>query len=134
MGQLGKPGRLFGSFKVQNREEFIQKTEDYLTRDDDRDIIKHPSAWDRGKFKPTLAGLSRALGIDKRTMQNYKKTEEYGDLVEEVKSIIEENLERGLYGQQVTGLIFNLKNNFGWRDKSEVEQSTKVVDDGEDEF
>jgi hypothetical protein len=39
-----------------------------------------------------------------------------------------------LYGNTVTGVIFNLKNNFGWKDKNEVEYSEKVQDDGTNEW
>jgi len=36
-------------------------------------------------------------------------------------------LEQKLYGNAVTGVIFNLKNNFGWQDKTEQEVTTKEL-------
>ena len=37
--------------------------------------------------------------------------------------MIEAHLEKKLFGNNVTGLIFNLKNNFDWKDKTEVAQT-----------
>ena len=40
---------------------------------------------------------------------------------------VEEALEQRLYGNAVTGIIFNLKNNFGWQDKTEKEVTSKEL-------
>lgn len=71
----------------------------------------------------TMSGLARALGISRMTLLNYKnKSKEFKDVVEEAKQIVEEYAETQLYiNRNAAGIIFNLKNNFGWRDKQEIE-------------
>lgn len=127
-------GKILGTYKIETEEQLRAVLEEYLTKDEDNDGIMKPSAWDGNHFKPTVSGLARALGVSRRTINNYSRTDEYGEVIEMFRSIVEENLERGLYGQAVTGLIFNLKNNFGWKDKNEVEHTSKIVDDETDEF
>ena len=68
---------------------------------------------------PTITGLARALDLTRQGLINYEGKPEYADTVRQAKSQVEEILERGLYGN-VAGLMFNLKNNFGWKDKTEI--------------
>ena len=85
-------------------------------------------AWDMEgdspRFLPTMSGLALALEVDRKTILNYSNKEEYFPTIKRAKSIIENNLEKNLYGNNVTGLIFNLKNNFGWNDKQEHDHTT----------
>ena len=85
------------------------------------------ASWDMSgeypRFLPTMSGLALALGVDRKTVLNYSNKEEYFPTIKRAKAIIEDNLEKSLYGNSVTGLIFNLKNNFDWKDKTEVEQT-----------
>ncbi len=80
---------------------------------------------DERVYAPTMAGLSRSLKIDRKTLVNYGKKEDFFLTVSEARAKVEEFLEQKLYGTAVTGVIFNLKNNFSWKDKSEV-SSTNV--------
>ena len=74
---------------------------------------------------PSLGKLALYLGIHRETLLNYSKEPEYFDTIKEARERIENYLEDKLYRtSQVTGIIFNLKNNFGWKDKSEVEVSS----------
>lgn len=72
---------------------------------------------------PTVSGLAYALGMSTEALRNYQDKDEFLATVKKGKQRIEMFLEGRLYGQAVTGSIFNLKNNFGWKDKSEQELS-----------
>lgn len=75
--------------------------------------------------RPTLSGLSYALGFDDReTFSNYAS---YGDgysrTVKRSKLRIGDWLEQRLTNKDTftPGIIFDLKNNHGWKDKTEQE-------------
>ena len=70
---------------------------------------------------PTVCGLADYLGIHRKTLLEYEEKEEFSDTIKRAKNKIELYLEENLYGNNVAGLIFNLKNNFGWKDKQEIE-------------
>lgn len=113
-------------FKYPDRESFGEAVSAYFEPDG--------NAYFEGEFRPTMTGLALHLGMDRRSLINYGKREKYGDIVAHARLRVEECLERKLYGNTVTGVIFNLKNNFGWKDKNEVEYSEKVQDDGTNEW
>lgn len=68
----------------------------------------------------TMTGLARALGMSRQTMCNYAHKDEFLDTIKDARQRVEESLEKSLYGQGVAGVIFNLKNNFGWKDTKEI--------------
>lgn len=76
--------------------------------------------------RPTLAGLAYALNIDRQTLYNYGKRDEFFDIIkrarDKVASVYEERL---VYENSPTGVIFALKN-MGWQDKKEVESTNKT--------
>lgn len=78
---------------------------------------------DEMQYCPTVSGLSLELGMSTEAFRNYESKDEFLATVKEAKQKIEKALEQRLFGQAVTGSIFNLKNNFGWKDKSETEHS-----------
>jgi len=82
-------------------------------------------------FLPTMAGLALSLDVDRRTIVNYAHNEEYFPTIRKAKARIEAFIETRLYGNNVTGCIFNLKNNFDWKDKQEIEtkDTTQEVSD-----
>ena len=67
---------------------------------------------------PSMTKLAHYLGIHRDTLLNYSKDSEYFGSVKKGKEIIESYLEDRLFGNNVTGVIFNLKNNYGWEDRS----------------
>lgn len=77
--------------------------------------------------QPTLAGLAYALGINRQTLYNYEKRDQFFDIVkrarEKVESIYEDRL---LYSSSPTGVIFALKN-MGWKDRSDVTTNDKDI-------
>lgn len=75
--------------------------------------------------KPTLAGLAYYLGIDRKSLYNYKERPEFFHIIKRATDYIENIYEQRLiYGTNPTGLIFALKN-MGWSDKKEIDQNTK---------
>lgn len=75
---------------------------------------------------PTISGLCLFLGIDRSTWQNYGDTEnepKKAKAVMAARAKIEAYLEEQLLTREksVQGIIFNLQNNYGWKNKTEVE-------------
>lgn len=68
----------------------------------------------------TMSGLALALGMSRRTLVNYSHKDEFLPAIKRARQKVEESLERSLYGNGVAGVIFNLKNNFGWKDQKDV--------------
>lgn len=71
---------------------------------------------DNKVFAPTVSGLAYHLNIDRHTLLNYQKDSVFLPTIKRAKERIHQALEQRLYGNNVTGIIFNLKNNFGWKD------------------
>lgn len=77
--------------------------------------------------QPTIIALCRYLDIDRSTLIEYEKISEFSNTIKKAKEKIEDYLERQLSRKdQVTGIIFNLKNNFNWKDKQDVEHSGEL--------
>ena len=93
--------------------------------------------------KPTVTGLGYVLDMSRQDLINYEKCfecdrlKQYPDSVrrgfvytiKSAKRFIESCLEDKLINGNTTpiGLIFALKNNYGWVDKQEIEQTNKTI-------
>lgn len=80
---------------------------------------------------PSVSGLCLFLGIDRSTWNNYCNKEKHPEMkktVSYVRMRMEAYLEEQLTTRQknVQGIIFNLQNNYGWKDKKEVELGEKT--------
>lgn len=74
---------------------------------------------------PTISGLALALGFkNRRSITDYKDNKEFSHTIKKARLYVESYLENQLYSGSVAGVIFNLKNNFGWKDKTEVDTKT----------
>ena len=64
---------------------------------------------------PSIIKMAHHIGMTRETLNQYSKQELFSDTIKEAKERIEAYLENELYRYQgqVTGVIFNLKNNFG---------------------
>lgn len=106
----------------KSKEELEQKIQGYFD-----------SCWeidDKGKrrqMKPyTITGLAVHLDTSRHTLINYEDKEEFFHTIKKAKDIIENYTEEQLYrNTQVTGVIFNLKNNYEWKDKTETDITSK---------
>lgn len=84
------------------------------------------------KDKPlTMTGLALALGTSRQTLLNYRKSGDKGfdSVLKRAKLRCHNFAEEYLFskGGQIAGTIFNLKNNYGWKDKQEVEASGEII-------
>lgn len=82
------------------------------------------------KEKPyTMSGLAYSLGIDRKTLINYGERDSYSTLIKKAKQKVECQLEENaLMGKaNSTFTIFNLKNNYGWKDQVEVETNKQEL-------
>ncbi|MEI7478554.1 MAG: terminase small subunit [bacterium] len=72
----------------------------------------------------TMSGLARSMGIDRDTLNNYSHREAYFGAIKAARERVHEDVETRLMEKQATGAIFNLTNNFGWRDMRNVDHTT----------
>ena len=89
----------------------VHKTEDLSLLDDlnDEDLLIVNDIED---IVPTISGLAYTLGMSTEALRNYEGKEEFLATVKRAKQRVEMSLEQRLAGNNVTGAIFNLKNNF----------------------
>lgn len=118
--KIEKVGRPL-AFKTS--KELEEKVEEFFTSDDAY-IINEIDGVEQKIFAPTMAGLALHLDVDRKTITNYSNKEEFFPTIRKARSRIEAHIEKKLYGNNVTGCIFNLKNNFGWKDKSEIDNTS----------
>ncbi len=81
------------------------------------------------KGKPyTMSGLAYALDMDRKSLLNYSKDELFFPTIKKAKEKVEQQLEENaLMGKaNSTFTIFNLKNNYGWRDTVEVKNDHEI--------
>ena len=74
----------------------------------------------------TVPGLAYALGFsDRHSLHDYAAKEEFTATIKGALLRIETQRSEKLVAGvgNVTGMIFDLKNNFGWKDKQEMEHS-----------
>ena len=76
----------------------------------------------------TMSGLAYYLEIDRKTLLNYSKKEEFFLTIKRARDKVEMDVDRRLNDKNAftPGLIFNLKNNFDWKDKSEIDQNINL--------
>ncbi len=71
----------------------------------------------------TITGLAVALDTSRQTLCEYEERAEFIDTIKRAKDKCEKQIEvmalKGKYNPAFS--IFNLKNNYGWRDKNESE-------------
>ncbi len=75
----------------------------------------------------TITGLALALELDRKSINNYAKDSKFFPTIKKAKLKVENYLEKRLINDSsTTGIIFNLKNNFAWSDKQQIEHSGNV--------
>jgi hypothetical protein len=72
----------------------------------------------------TMSGLAYALGIDRRTLLDYSERGEFLPTLKRARDRVQMDVERRLMEKAPTGAIFNLKNNFGWKDEVKQDITT----------
>lgn len=74
----------------------------------------------------TMSGLALALEMDRRSLLNYSKEDKFFPTIKKARNKVETYVEERLFYPNATGVIFNLKNNFGWEDKQELSHSGSI--------
>lgn len=111
--------------KFRNIEELEKKINLYfeycdnftktIYEDGEEKIISAPKPY-------TVTGLALYLGMSKDTLINYHGKAGYKDIIERAKLRIHAYAEEQLFtNNRQAAMIFNLKNNWGWKDKTEQE-------------
>lgn len=77
----------------------------------------------------TMTGLARAIGVDRRTLLNYKNRDEYFPSIQGAIGRCAEYAEGNLFGPFANGAKFALINNYNgeyqpWSDKQNIDHTT----------
>ena len=100
--------------------EYFQYCDEFLYTDRSGKIIKKPY---------TVSGLCVYLDICRETLNDYSKNPVFSDTIKKarlkIESFLEENSLNGSLNSAVS--IFNLKNNFGWTDKTQVDNNVDAT-------
>lgn len=106
---IGRP------LKFQSVDELERLIEDYFSDCD-------------SKGRPyTITGLALALDTDRATLMRYECKEDFYNTIKKAKLKCENYAEEQLFVTRNTaGVIFNMKNNYGWVDKQEVDSNVSM--------
>lgn len=125
-------------FAIKSREELQEKIDKYFADCEAKPmVIDGKIMLDKNGFpiydggRPlTMSGLAYSLGIDRTTLINYGKSDEYGDIVARAKNRVEQYMEERLFDKDgANGAKFALSNNYsGWAEKQDIktDNSTKI--------
>lgn len=109
MAKVGRPR------KYTSNDEVARVIDDYFA-----DCDKYEKPY-------TICGLAFAMGIDRVTLLSMGKDEKFFSTIKAAKAKCERYAEEHLFvGKNVAGVIFNLKNNYGWKDQQHVETDTTL--------
>jgi len=122
MSGVGRP------LKFKSAKKLQEQIDGYFSSCfEEKTIVKDDGEEEKVKIqiKPyTITGLALFLDTDRQTLLNYENRMEYFDTIKKAKTKIEAFAEECLFTNRNTaGVIFNLKNNYNWVDKQEVEHS-----------
>jgi hypothetical protein len=124
MNKFGQP------VKYKTPKELQTVVEEYFSEMDNRIktifdpktnkevVVNYPAPY-------TMSGLARRVGLSRQGLLNYKNKPEFTEIIEQARERVHEDVEtRLMEGRAQTGAIFNLKNNFGWKDESHTDFTT----------
>lgn len=96
----------------------------YKTKEELQKVIdEYFMQCDRDEEPYTVTGLALALDLDRKALITYGEKEEFSNTIKKAKLKVESYLEKKLVSGQgnATGIIFNLKNNYGYKDRQEID-------------
>lgn len=102
----------------------------YNSKEEMQEIIDaYFSSCDQLERPYTMSGLANALNMSRQSLINYSKDEEFFDTIKKARAEVEQQLEENaLMGKaNSTFTIFNLKNNYGWRDSVEINNQNELT-------
>jgi len=106
-------------------ETLLKKSIEYFdTLSDEKNFIDKWKDWKHPRPK-TLSGLCLYLWVSKDYISEKAKDELFSETIKRIRLVVENNIEEwillNIYNP--TSGIFNLKNNFDWKDKLEVDST-----------
>lgn len=111
--------------KKEAHDKVYHDDEDYEWVEE-RDHTGEPVYRQRERY--TVTGLALALGMTRQGLIDYEGKAKFADTVKQAKQIVEAQNERELYTPKIAaGVIFNLKNNFGWADRTDITSGDKPL-------
>lgn len=120
--KVGRPLKFVSVDELQRKiEEYFETcdnhTRPYVTKEGEIIQIPDPKPY-------TITGLALALDTTRQGLINYEQRDEYYDTIRRAKLKIENYAEESLWQPKIaTGVIFNLKNNFAWIEKQELDNN-----------
>ncbi len=103
--------------KYKNVEELQNLIDEYFT------------FCDKNKRPYTITGLALFLDMDRKQLLRYEKEyeDEFCHTIKRAKERVQEFVECCLFKKGIAaGVIFNLKNNFNWEDKQDLNHSGSI--------
>lgn len=88
----------------------------------------HKKGGEREGKTPTVSSLAFALNITRRTLLDYQARDAFKSILDRAKGFVEMGIDDSLFDPKIrpAGPIFNLKENFGWKDGSQVDLNVNV--------
>lgn len=95
-----------------------------------KDVDAYFKMCDKQEKPYTMSGLALALNMDRKTLYNYSQNDDFFPTIKKAKQRVEAQLEENALMNRYnpTFTIFNLKNNFDWKDKMEVEANKEQLE------
>ena len=126
MPKVGRP------LKFKTVEELQEAIDEYFTNCDNRLIQGYDEKTNQqfAYISPepyTMHGLAYSLDLSRKQLLVYKRRYQFGNAIIKARRKVAMDVERRMMeGKGATaGAIFSLKNNFGWKDESRVDHTTK---------
>ncbi len=76
----------------------------------------------------TMSGLANALGMDRKSLLNYSKDQEFFPAISRARRRVEQYAEEQLFNRDAAnGAKFALSNNHGWAERQEVTAEVSIT-------
>lgn len=121
MPAVGRPLKFKSVEELETKiNEYFNKcdknTKQFVTKDGELIEVPDPIPY-------TISGLAYHLDTSRRTLIDYEeRDDEYSHTIRKAKDRCEAFAEESLWKPKIaTGIMFNLQNNYGWRQKQELD-------------
>jgi hypothetical protein len=126
MAKRGPPAKFTDAEEIQRKLDAYfaacdARTTFYVTKDGEKIEVPDPEPY-------TITGMCLALDCDRKTLINYTQDEtknpDVFHTIRRAKLKCEQYAERSLWKPKIaTGVIFNLTNNYGWKNQQDTRLS-----------